>query len=119
MLVFFKKSIKILLSIKKIMFLNFLHEFCKLSPSEQRVFLYCLEKKPYPRKKSDDLKSISLSLNLSYKTVWRAMSAINNNKALSQLVHYIKDVEPAKVIPYQDEVMLMGCLSDARQDDER
>jgi hypothetical protein len=71
------------------MFLKFLKEFAALSRSEQQVFLYCLEKCPFPRKKSSDLNFIAQSLGLSYKTTWKAIKVLSSKKAFNRVVKYI------------------------------
>jgi hypothetical protein len=77
------------------MLIDFLQDFCKLTNSEQRVFLYCLKKCPFPRSKTDDLNSIAYALGLSYKSVWRAVHAFKLYPQFNRLVKYIhSDILP-------------------------
>ena len=77
------------------MFLEFLEKFCKLTNSEQRIFIYCLKKCPFPRSRTDDLLQIAFALGLSYKTVWRAFQTFKHYPQFDKLVKYIhSDILP-------------------------
>ena len=71
------------------MILQFLKEFSRLSPAEQKVFLFCLEKLPYPHAYSGDLQHIAISTGLYYQTVRQAMYSIAASPILSSAVKYI------------------------------
>jgi hypothetical protein len=78
------------------MLIDFLQDFCKLTNSEQRVFLYCLKNCPFPRAKTDDLNAIAYALGLSYKSVWRAVHAFELYPQFNRLVKYIhSDILPS------------------------
>lgn len=77
------------------MLIDFLQDFCKLTNSEQRVFVHCLKKCPFPRAKTDDLNAIAFALGLSYKSVWRAVHAFKLYPQFNRLVKYIhSDILP-------------------------
>ena len=82
------------------MFLEFLEKFCKLTNSEQRIFIFCLKKCPFPRSRTDDLLQIAFSLGLSYKTVWRAFQTFKHYPQFDKLVKYIhSDILPKEHVP--------------------
>ena len=94
------------------MFIDFLQNFTRLTPAEQKVFLFCLKNNPYPRQNSEDLNFIAFSLGLSYKTVWRAVHAISSNKHFNKLVRYISTDISSAVIDWDCyNVIAEGPLS--------
>jgi hypothetical protein len=73
----------------------FLQEFARLSPVEQRVFLFCLQKIPHPRKFTGDISFISRSSGIHRKSVERALKKISSSPILRRCVCYIQlDVIP-------------------------
>lgn len=95
------------------MFLQFLEKFADLSKSEQKVLLFCLKKLPNPRARTDDIQYIALSLNLNYKTVWRALQNISIDPLFSQLVKYIhSDIYPNKTVKFEAVFLQECCLSE-------
>lgn len=72
------------------MFLKFLKEFSELSPSEQRVFLFCLEHLPHPRRYTGDLRRIQNNTGLSRLTVYQALNHISALPHLRKCVFYIR-----------------------------
>jgi len=67
---------------------EFLGEFAKLSPSQQLIFIYCLQNCPHPIPYSGDLNRIAILNQVSYRTVQRALSAISSFKHLARAVFY-------------------------------
>jgi hypothetical protein len=100
------------------MLIDFLQDFCKLTNSEQRVFLYCLKNCPFPRSKTDDLNSIAYALGLSYKSVWRAIHAFELYPQFNRLVKYIH----SDILPSSDDEnyfnVVAGGLFDLERDFE-
>jgi hypothetical protein len=94
------------------MFIEFLKEFRKLSPAQQEIFLFCLEKNPNPQKRSGDISYISTCLGRPRKTVYSAFLAINANKTLSKLVRYTSRGITTPVFVRFDESHLYENLSD-------
>jgi hypothetical protein len=88
--------------------LQFLKEFTKLSPAEQKVFLYCLEYCPRPRAYSGDLQEITLHTGLYYQTVRQALSHISAMQTLSRAVKYIHSDVSAPVMVSLDAVLSVG-----------
>jgi hypothetical protein len=88
--------------------LQFLKEFTKLSPAEQKVFLYCLEHCPQPRAYSGDLQEITLHTGLYYQTVRQALSHISAMQTLSRAVKYIHSDVSAPVMVSLDAVLSVG-----------
>lgn len=77
------------------MFFEFLQHFADLSKSEQKIYLYCLQKKAFFRHGSEDLNNLAFKLDLSYKTVWRAVKNLAKNPISSSVVKYIhSDILP-------------------------
>lgn len=77
------------------MFFEFLQHFADLSKSEQKIYLYCLQKKAFFRHGSEDLNILAFKLHLSYKTVWRAVKNLAENPITSSVVKYIhSDILP-------------------------
>ena len=69
--------------------LNFLKSYSRLTSSQQKVFLFCLEYMPTVYKHSSDVRRICICTGLSYKTVLPALHAINQSTELSRAVKYI------------------------------
>jgi hypothetical protein len=96
------------------MILKFLKEFSRLSPSEQQVFLYCLENCPHPRRYTGDLRQIQTHTQLSRLTVYQALNHISNLPHLRKAVCYIRtDIKELKKEEYRE--LLRGgavCLGD-------
>ena len=66
----------------------FIKEFSTLTPKQQEIFLFCLEKLPHPVNGSGDLLRIRTAIGCKARTVQIALQVINNTKILSQLVKY-------------------------------
>jgi hypothetical protein len=95
------------------MVLEFLKEFSQLSPVQQKVFLYCLEKKPFLQAGTDDLSIISAALGISYKSVWLAMHAISALPTLSKVVQYIhSDIKTPSIVSL-DAIFRWEAVSEA------
>lgn len=81
------------------MILNFLQEFASLTPSEQKVFLFCLTHNPYPVAYSGDLQEISAATGLYYSTVRQAVYRFKKYPMLNKCVRYIRmDVSSPKIL---------------------
>ena len=70
-------------------FFAFLVEFSKLSPIEQRIFLFCLQNKQHPRKYSHDIAEIATRTGAHRKTVERALKTFAAYPLLHKCVAYI------------------------------
>jgi hypothetical protein len=75
-------------------FLPFLQEFSQLSPVEQKIFLFCLEHCPHPRKYTGDIAFISSRAGIHRKSVEKALKKISALPLLRRCVAYIlvKDI---------------------------
>jgi hypothetical protein len=81
------------------MLFNFLQEFSHLTPAEQKVFLFCVEKKPYPLSYSGDLQEIAVATGLYYQTVRQAVYSFRQYPLLNKCVRYIhSDVSFPKIV---------------------
>ena len=92
---------------------SFLREFSQLTPAQQRVFLYCAEKIPFPQAYTGDIQRIIIGTGLPRKTISTAFVAIAALPTLSRIVKYIHmDVSRPVVIPLHpgivDSVALEG-----------
>lgn len=67
----------------------FLQEFARLSPVEQKIFLFCLQKIPHPRKFTGDIAYIAQSIGVHRKSVERALKKISASRLLRRCVCYI------------------------------
>lgn len=93
------------------MILKFLKEFSRLSPSEQQVFLYCLENCPHPRRYTGDLRKIQQNTHLSRLTVYQALNHISNLPHLRKAVCYIRtDIDDLLRDEYRDLLGKEGVL---------
>ena len=72
------------------MVIDFLRTFSALTRAEQRVFIYCLEKCPFPRPYTGDLERIANGTDLSRMTVYKALLNISATPQLHHLVCYIR-----------------------------
>jgi hypothetical protein len=89
--------------------IEFLREFAKLSPAEQRVFIYCAEKLPFPRAYSGDLQEITTQTGLYYQTVRQALFSITASPILSRVVKYIhSDVSAPRMVSLDAAGMVAG-----------
>lgn len=66
--------------------IDFLREFAALTSVQQRVYLFCLTHLPHPRLYSSDIRRIAVALDLSPRTVQRALQSIKHTKTLRRAV---------------------------------
>lgn len=69
--------------------LAFLREFSRLAPTHQRVFLWCLEHRPFPRPFTGDFGDIAIATGLHRNTVRYALRSISRHPVLSATVHVV------------------------------
>lgn len=70
--------------------LMFMEEFASLTPTQQRVFLYCLQECPFPKAYSGDIRKIASATELHVRTVQRALKIIKKHPKLSRAVYFTK-----------------------------
>ena len=70
--------------------LNFMEEFSKLTQTQQRVFLYCLQECPRPHAYSEDVRKIANATKLHVRTVQRALCEIRTKPKLANAVYFSK-----------------------------
>jgi hypothetical protein len=91
--------------------LSFLHEFSRLTPAQQRVFLYCLENCPYPQAYTGDIQRVMIGTGYPRKTIATAFIAIQAQPTLSTLVRYIhSDISRPVMIPLHAGIVDVGAL---------
>lgn len=89
--------------------LAFLREFSDLSPVQQKIFLYCLQNCPHPRKNTADLNRIAAATGAHRKSVERAFKVFAAHKILRRIVAYIKiDVKSALYAEHVEKEKLTG-----------
>lgn len=89
--------------------LDFLVEFAELSPVQQKIFLFCLQNCPHPRKNSGDINRIAAATGVHRKSVERAFKVINQYKILRRCVAYIKiDVRKEIQAGYMERLQVGG-----------
>jgi predicted regulator of amino acid metabolism with ACT domain len=92
--------------------LAFLDEFAKLSPVQQKIFLFCLQNCPHPRKNSSDINRIAAATGVHRKSVERAFKIIKQYKILRRCVSYIRiDVRKEIQAEYVERLQV-GVQSD-------
>ena len=98
------------------MLLQFVKEFSKLSPAEQKVFIFCVEHLPQPVAYSGDLQRIAQATGLYYQTVRQAMYTFRRYPLLSGIVKYIhSDVSAPKLVSLDAAGMVAGGEMDFEQ----
>lgn len=91
------------------MLLQFVKDFAKLTPAEQKVFIFCVEHKPNPVAYSGDLQHIALATGLYYQTVRQAMYSFRRSPLLSAAVKYIhSDVSTPRMVSLDAAGMVAG-----------
>jgi hypothetical protein len=93
------------------MFLEFLKEFAALTHTQQRVFIYCVEKLPHPRCRSGDIAMIARSLGVHRESVRYALRRISASCSLSRAVVNVNiDIKTEIQRMMNDEIKRSGEL---------
>ena len=88
------------------MLLSFLKEFSRLTPAQQEIFLFCLEKCPRPIAYTNDVTMIVTFTGRPRKTIFRAFSAFAQSNRLSDLVCYTrKSVKHTSPVKFDDKIL--------------